>query len=99
MVSEDTVHAVTGFFVFFMGIFVLASLIVAATGADLVTSFSSVAATLNNIGPGLAKVGSIENYAHLAPLAKAVLSLCMVLGRLELFAILVLFVPAFWRAR
>ncbi len=98
VVSEDTIHSVTGFFVLFMAVFILATLIVAATGADLVTSFSSVAATLNNIGPGLAKVGSIEHYAHLAPLAKVVLSLCMVLGRLELFAILVLFVPAFWKA-
>ena len=99
VISEETIHSVSGFFVLFMGIFAVATLIVAATGQDLITSFSAVAATLNNIGPGLEKIGSIENYAHMAPVAKATLSLCMVLGRLELFAILVLFVPAFWRAR
>ncbi len=99
VVSEETVHSVSGFFVLFMGIFALATLIIASTGVDIITSFSSVAATLNNIGPGLEKVGSIENYAHFSPIVKAVLSLCMVLGRLELFAILVLFVPAFWKAR
>jgi trk system potassium uptake protein TrkH len=99
VVREETIHSVSGFFVLFMGVFAVATLVVAATGTDIVTSFASVAATLNNIGPGLAKVGSIENYAHLAPVAKATLSLCMVLGRLELFAILVLFVPAFWRSR
>jgi len=99
VVSQETVNSVAGFFVLFMGIFAVATLIIAATGVDIVTAFSSVAATLNNIGPGLEKVGSIEHYAHLAPVAKATLSLCMVLGRLELFAILVLLVPAFWRAR
>jgi trk system potassium uptake protein TrkH len=97
--SEDTIHTVSGFFVLFMGVFVTATLIVAATGAPLVTSFSSVAATLNNIGPGLELVGSVNDYFHLGAVAKLTLSLCMVMGRLELFAILVLFVPAFWRAR
>jgi len=93
------VHAVTGFFVLYVAVFLVGSLIVAASGADTVTAFSSVAATLNTVGPGLNKVGAIEHYAHLAPAAKVTLSLCMVMGRLELFAILVLFVPAFWRAR
>jgi trk system potassium uptake protein TrkH len=99
VISEDTIHSVSGFFVLFMGVFVLATLVVAGTGASLVTSFSSVAATLNNIGPGLDVVGSTGDYSSLHVLAKVVLSLCMVMGRLELFAIMVLLVPAFWRAR
>jgi trk system potassium uptake protein TrkH len=99
VLGEDALNAVTGFFVLYMAVFLTGSLIVAATGADLVTSFSSVAATLNTVGPGLAQVGATQSYAALAPVAKVTLSLCMVLGRLELFAILVLFVPAFWRAR
>jgi len=99
VVKEETVHSVAGFFVLFMGIFALATVIVAATGVDLVTSFSSVAATLNNIGPGLERLGSIEDYAHFSSVAKAVLSLCMVMGRLELFAILVLLSPAFWKTQ
>ncbi len=56
-------------------------------------------ATLNNIGPGLAGVGPVQNYAFIPDAGKWLLSLCMVLGRLELFAILVLFVPSFWRGR
>jgi trk system potassium uptake protein TrkH len=56
-----------------------------------------VAATLNNIGPGLAAVGAVENYALVPTAGKVFLSLCMVLGRLELFSILVLFVPSFWK--
>ncbi len=53
-------------------------------------------ATLNNIGPGLAGVGPAQNYAFLPDLSKVVLTLCMVAGRLELYTIAVLFVPAFW---
>jgi trk system potassium uptake protein TrkH len=85
------------YFALLLAIAVAATFLVALTGEDLVTSFTSVAATLNNIGPGLAKVGPMLNFAELEPFAKYVLSLCMVLGRLELYAILVLFVPSFWR--
>jgi len=81
------------------GVFVLASIAMAAMGLDLVTAFSSVAATLNNIGPGLGRVGAVENYAFLPVGGKVLLSLCMVMGRLELYSILVLLAPAFWRAQ
>jgi len=97
VLGEDVIRAVTGFVILYMAVVITAALVVAATGPDIVTSFTAVTATINTTGPGLEKVGSIENYAHLAPVAKVVLSLCMVLGRLELFAILVLFVPAFWK--
>jgi trk system potassium uptake protein TrkH len=63
----------------------------------LATSFTCVAATLNNIGPGLAQVGESQNYAFIPAHGKLLLSLLMVLGRLELYAILVLFVPRFWK--
>jgi len=99
VLGEDVIRAVTGFVILYMAVVIVAALVVAATGPDIVTSFTAVTATINTTGPGLEKVGSIENYAHLAPVAKVVLSLCMVLGRLELFAILVLFVPAFWKTR
>ena len=65
----------------------------------LVDTASAVAATLNNIGPGLGLFGPEKNYAALAPQSKVLLSILMLLGRLELFAILVLFVPSFWRSR
>ena len=65
----------------------------------LVDTAGAVAATLNNIGPGLGVVGPTRNYAAFAPQSKLLLALLMLLGRLELFAILVLFVPSFWRRR
>ena len=69
-------------------------------GSDrLIDTASAVAATLNNIGPGLGVFGPTHNYAFLTPQSKILLSVLMLLGRLELFAILVLFVPSFWRSR
>jgi len=64
---------------------------------DMETAFSAVAATLNNIGPGLSKVGSIENYAFFTPAAKILLTLLMIIGRIEVMVILCLFVPHFYR--
>ena len=65
----------------------------------LIDTASAVAATLNNIGPGLGAFGPTNNYAFLTSQSKILLSILMLLGRLELFAILVLFVPSFWRSR
>lgn len=64
---------------------------------DVLTAFTASIATLNNIGPGLAQVGAIENYHAFSPGSKALMSLWMVLGRLEVYAILVLLAPRFWR--
>jgi trk system potassium uptake protein len=66
-------------------------------GIDVTTAITASAATLNNIGPGLARVGATQNYAWFSDASKLVMSLLMVLGRLELFTILVLFTPRFWR--
>ena len=64
---------------------------------DIITAATSVAATLCNIGPGLEKVGSIENYAFIPPAGKFFLSVCMILGRLELVTVLAILLPNFWR--
>ncbi len=64
---------------------------------DLVTSIGAVAATLGNIGPGLGLVGPANNYAHMPYLGKWLLSWCMLLGRLEIFTVIILIVPEFWR--
>ena len=69
----------------------------AGMGNATVTAFSAVAATLNNIGPGLDLVGPTHNYAMFTDATKILLSMLMALGRLELYAFLVLLVPAFWR--
>ena len=97
-VETDTRDAIVVFFFLSLSLLVFCSMAIAAMGVDIVTAFSSVVATLNNIGPGLARVGPTQNYAFLPAAGKALLSLCMVLGRLELITILVLFMPSFWRA-
>ena len=66
-------------------------------GEDLITTFTSVTATINNIGPGLAKVGPAGNYAFFSPFAKLVLTFDMLAGRLELLPMLLLFYPATWK--
>lgn len=76
---------------------IIASLIITATGVELLTAFSAVIACQFNIGPGLAGVGPIENYSQLSDLAKIVLSFCMVAGRLEFYTLMVCFTVSFWR--
>jgi trk system potassium uptake protein TrkH len=72
-------------------------LLLAVSGVDVLTSIAAVAASMFNIGPGLGNVGPAEHYGHLPALAKWVLSLCMLAGRLEFYTVLVIFAPPFWR--
>ncbi|MEX1224571.1 MAG: potassium transporter TrkG, partial [Pirellulales bacterium] len=69
------------------------------TQHKLIDSASGVAATLNNIGPGLGTVGAKENYTNFSPLTKLLFTWLMMLGRVEIFVIVVLFMPSFWRSR
>ncbi len=97
LVFEEIAPRVWGFFILYLGLFILSAFLLAGMGVDLVTSFPAVAATIGNVGPGLGEVGPAENYAHLPDFAKLLLSLCMLLGRLEIHTVIVLFVPEFWR--
>lgn len=94
-VPDNVMQAVWGFFSVYIGIFVFFMLLLMATGLDQVTAFSAVAATLNNLGPGLGKVAN--NYAEINDFAKWVLTFAMLLGRLEIFTLLVVLTPVFWR--
>jgi len=94
-VSHRVVDAVWGFFSLYVASFTAMYLALAATGLDLMTAFSAVAACINNLGPGLGSVGA--NYADLYDPAKWILCFAMLLGRLEIFTLLVLLSPAFWR--
>jgi trk system potassium uptake protein TrkH len=94
-VNHRVVDAVWGFFSLYVASFVMMYLALAATGLDLVTAFSAVAACINNLGPGLAEVG--PHYQGLPDAAKWILCLAMLLGRLEIFTLLVLLAPSFWR--
>lgn len=92
---ERIVEAVWGFFAIYVGCFALMMLALLATGLDQITAFSAVAACLNNLGPGLGDVGF--HYGDINSVSKWVLSFAMLLGRLEIFTLLVLLTPAFWR--
>ncbi|MFC2018968.1 TrkH family potassium uptake protein [Chloroflexota bacterium] len=96
---EGVVSRILAMAFLYFAILVVAFLIMSALGLDHVTALSSVAATLGNVGPGLGLVGPVENYAFLPAPGKIVLTVCMLAGRLELFTILVLFSPTFWRWR
>jgi trk system potassium uptake protein TrkH len=69
----------------------------AGLGLDVLSSLASVAATLGNIGPGLGIVGPVKNYAGIPAFGKWVLSLCMLLGRLEIYTVIMLIVPSTWK--
>ncbi|TNF36935.1 MAG: TrkH family potassium uptake protein [Deltaproteobacteria bacterium] len=97
VVPDAVVGTILAFFALFVGIWVTASIIIAAMGIDIVTSTTAVAATLGNIGPGLERVGSIENFAFIPVGGKWLLSACMILGRLEIVTVAALLVPSFWR--
>jgi len=92
---DRVVNAVWGFFAAYVASFVIIMLFVMATGLDQVTAFSAVAACMNNLGPGLGSVGA--NYVGINDPAKWALSFAMMLGRLEVFTLLILFTRAFWR--
>ena len=95
--DEGITSSVTGYLVLWVAVFLFATTLVASFGTDLETSATAVVATLNNVGPGLGGVGPVENFAGLQALPKLVLSFCMVLGRLEFYALVVLLMPGFWR--
>jgi trk system potassium uptake protein TrkH len=96
-VSGEVISSVLGFLALYMGIFVLCSIVLASMGVDFVTSFSAVAASIGNIGPGLAMVGPVGNYAEIPYFGKWLLSWCMLLGRLEIYTVIIFLVPEFWR--
>jgi trk system potassium uptake protein TrkH len=96
-IPDNILRGVSGFVILYVIIFIFGSLVMSLCGLDFITAMSSVAASLGNIGPGLAGVGPYENF-QLIPLAgKWTLILMMLLGRLEIFTLLILFVPEFWR--
>ena len=94
-VAPRVVEAVWGFFSVYVGVFTVIMLLLMASGLDQVTSFSATAATLNNLGPGLGQVS--EHFGAVDDFAKWVLVVAMLLGRLEIFTLLVILTPAFWK--
>jgi len=96
-VEEETITMVNAFLIIYAAVFALSVLFVSLDRLDFDTTFSSVAACLNNIGPGLKAVGPTQNYSGMSSLSKVVLTLDMLIGRLEIFPIMMLFIPTAWR--
>jgi len=96
-VPPDIVTNILGFFLLMMIVTIGATFCMTLMGMDLVSGFGAVAATLNNIGPGLGSVGPTDNFGHLPAVGKWLLAFLMLLGRLELYTVLVLLTPDFWR--
>lgn len=97
VVPGRVIVGVLAFFFAWTATLVVATLLLAATGLDQVTAFSAAAASLSNIGPGLHEVGPASNFSALSDLQTWICTIVMLLGRLELFTVLILFTPTFWR--
>jgi len=97
VIPQDVTTNILGFFLLFIMIFVLGALILTMLGMDFQTSFGASIACLANIGPAIGEVGPGGNYASLPVLAKWILAFMMMMGRLELFTVLVLFSRSFWK--
>lgn len=97
LVESEVVSTITAFFFIFTAVFVVASGLMAYFTRDLAAAVSSVAATLGNVGPGFGSVGPLSNYAAVPDGGKLVLIVCMLMGRLELYTLLVVLMPSFWK--
>ena len=101
LVAPRVLTHILVFLLIYLGIFFSGSIIMAMIlknyDQPLMTAFGAVATALGNVGPGIGAVGPVDNFAHIPDLGKWFLSFLMLLGRLELFTILILFTPYFWR--
>lgn len=95
-ITQDITFNVLAFFIIYINIFALGAVVVTLLGVDFMTALGAVATSLGNVGPGIGTVGPVDNFAHLPAGAKWFLSFLMLLGRLELFTVLLLFTPYFW---
>ena len=97
IIDDDVVKATLGFYLFYLLIFIFTAIILSMTGLDFVTALTASAAAIGNIGPGLGAIGPTYDWGHLTDFAKWLTSFCMLLGRLEIFTVIVLFSRSFWK--
>jgi trk system potassium uptake protein TrkH len=97
IIKKDISYAIAGFFFLYIAMVLMVTFIVALSGEDILTAVTTALATIGNIGPGFGKIGPAENYAFYPAFVKWVLCFAMLAGRLELYTVLVIFTPAFWR--
>ena len=96
-IGDDVIRNTLGFFLFYILIFAVTTLILTTLNLDFQTSIGAAASAIGNIGPGFGAFGPTDSYATLHPIGKWMLTFCMLLGRLEIFTIMVLFSRTFWR--
>ena len=97
LIKEDVVRNTLGFFLFFMSAFMVSTIVLSSMGLDLESAIGAAASAMGNIGPALGAFGPTDNYALLSDPGKWVLTFCMLLGRLEIFTVMVLFSRTFWK--
>jgi len=95
--TKEILGSIWGFLFLFILIFAVATISMTALGIDMITAFSTAASAICNVGPALGQAGPVENYAGLPDTAKWILIFCMLVGRLEVYTVIILFVPNFWK--
>ena len=96
-IPQTIMRSIWGFFFLYLGIYAVATLVMSFIGLDVISAISSVATCLGNVGPGLGTVGPTDNFSGVPIFGKWILIICMLLGRLEIYTLLVMLVPSFWR--
>ena len=96
-ISSDIISKVSSFVLLYLAIFGISSVIMAFLGLELQSAMGAVAASMANIGPGLGSTGPVSNYSNVPEVGKWILSFLMLIGRLEIFSVLIIFSPAFWK--
>jgi len=96
-VNQEIIFNIMAFLLFYIAIFIFGTLVMAFLGLDFLTSMGAVATSLGNVGPAIATVGPVDNFSHIPDVGKWFLSFLMLMGRLELFTVLIIFSPSFWK--
>ena len=97
VIPDNVIKNTLGFYLIYIFIFVIATFLFALYGIDPITSLTASASSIGNIGPGLGDIGPYDNWGHFPSGAKWVASFCMLLGRLEIFTVMIIFTKSFWR--
>ena len=98
VIDDDIVRSTLGFYLFYILIFGLCALVVSMNGFDIISSLAISASSIGNIGPGLGIIGPTSNWASLNDITKYLATFCMLLGRLEIFTVLILFSRSYWKS-
>ena len=96
VIDDDIVRNTLGFYLFYILIFALCSLIISMNGLDMISSLSISASSIGNVGPGLGVIGPSGDWSSLNTFSKLLTTFCMLLGRLEIFTVIVIFSKSFW---